>query len=176
VPIFPNFQLFIRVASVNAKGSILSDFQMINYTLFNTRLLSTIDKFQCFSDDQYQQISLQWSIDHNSRLSIKNYLLYYSDLTQSNNDLIRMFIIPGDSISINRYSSYDLLNYQFNTSLLNLNYNEYHVLRLHLTIIDQNAHQLPMTSSPIYCTFTRKSGKKAKIFVFLTRNTDRSIL
>jgi hypothetical protein len=166
LPIFPNFQLFIRVASVNAKGSILSDFQIINYTLFNTRSLSTIDKFQCFSDDQYQKISLQWSMDHDSRLSIKNYILYYSDLTQSNDDLIRMLIIPADSVSINRYSSYDLLNYQFNTSLFNLNNNKYPVLRLHLTIIDQNGHQLPITSSPIYCTFTRNSGKKTKIFVF----------
>jgi hypothetical protein len=148
-----NFQLFIRVASVNAKGLILSDFYIVHHSLSNTRFIPKIDRFQCSSDEQNQRISLQWSIDDKSRLYIEKYVLYYSDLTENNNDLIRMLTIP-----INRQS----YKYEFNLSSFQLNNNPSHILRLHLAIIDQDQNQLPMASSPIYCTFTRKSGKNDK--------------
>jgi len=149
-----NFQLFIRIGSVNIKGSILSDFYIINYNLLNSRLISTINEFQCFSDDQNQLISLQWSINSKSDFYIKKYILYYFDLTENNDDLIRILTIP-----INYQSSNNLLIYKLNISLLNLNYNQYHILRLHLAIIDQYQNQLSMTFSPIYCIFTRIFGK-----------------
>ncbi|CAF2809134.1 unnamed protein product [Rotaria sp. Silwood2] len=162
LPISTNFQLFIRVASVNAKGLILSDFHIINNSLSNNRFISTINKFQCFSNNQTQLLTLQWSIDYKSHLYVEKYLLYYSDLTQNNNDFIRLLIIPIDLLSISHQSTDNLLKYEFNISLLNLNYNQYHILRLHLSIIDQNQNQLFMTLSPIYCVFTRKSGKNNK--------------
>ncbi|CAF2969256.1 unnamed protein product [Rotaria sp. Silwood2] len=168
LPISTNFQLFIRVASVNAKGLILSDFHIINNSLSNNRFISTINKFQCFSNNQTQLLTLQWSIDYKSHLYVEKYLLYYSDLTQNNNDFIRLLIIPIDLLSISHQSTDNLLKYEFNISLLNLNYNQYHILRLHLSIIDQNQNQLFMTLSPIYCVFTRKSVSTDKDFIRLS--------
>ncbi|CAF2975444.1 unnamed protein product [Rotaria socialis] len=156
--ISPSFQLFTRVASVNAKGLILSDFHQINYNSSNNRVISTIDTFQCFSNEQNQQLNLQWSIDHRSHSYIDKYLLYYSDLTENNGDFIRMKIISIDLLTIKYYSTYNIVKYEFNTSVLNLNFNRYHVLRLHLSIIDENQNQLQMTLSPIYCILTRQSA------------------
>ncbi|CAF4883383.1 unnamed protein product [Rotaria sp. Silwood1] len=164
LPISSNFQLFIRVASVNTKGLILSDFHIINNSLSNNRFISTINKFQCFSNNENQLLTLQWSIDHKSHLYIEKYLLYYSDLAQNNDDFIQLLIIPIDLLSIDRQSTYNLLKYEFNMSLLNLNYNQYHILRLHLSIIDANQNQLLITLSPIYCILTRKLGKNNTIF------------
>jgi len=144
-----NFQLFIRVASVNAKGLILSDFYVINDNLSNIRFISKIDQFQCLVDEDNQIISFQWSIDNKSRLYIEKYILYYIDLTEENHDLIRMLTIPK--------------NHQLNISSFELNSNHpSHILQINLAIIDQNHNQLPMISSPIYCSFTKKSGKNDK--------------
>ncbi|CAF1353532.1 unnamed protein product [Adineta ricciae] len=163
-----NVQLFIRVASVNAKGSTLSDFHMINHSLLNSYLISsTIDNFQCISDEPNQSISLKWSIDHRSHGLIKNYIVYYSDLTQTNDDCLRTHLVPIDTIKLVRHLSKDLFEYKFNTSLLKLNYNKYHILRFDLAIIDQDENQLAMTSSSIYSTFPRKSGKQSTRVPFL---------
>ncbi|CAF0916965.1 unnamed protein product [Rotaria sp. Silwood1] len=142
--------LFIRIASVNAKGSILSDFHIINRSLTNHQLISTIDKFQCSSDDINQLFSIQWTIDYESRFYINKYILYYVDITEKNDDLIRRLMIPINFLSIHKQQSYDLYKYEFNSSLFNLNYNSYHILRLHLAIIDQNQNHLPMTQPAIY--------------------------
>ncbi len=157
-----NHLLFIRVASVNAKGSILSDFHIINRSLLNHYLISSIEKFQCLSDDKNQLFFIQWSIDYESRLYINKYILYYSDTTEKNDDLIRQILIPINSIAINRQQLYDLYRYEFNSSLFDLNYNQYHRLKLHLAIIDQNENHLSMSQPAIYCTITRKYGKKCK--------------
>ena len=163
-----NVQLFIRVASVNAKGSTLSDFHMINHSLLNSHLISsTIDNFQCFSSEPNQSITLKWSIDHRSHELIKNYIVYYSDLTQTNDNCLQTHLIPIDTIKIVRHLSKDLCEYKFNTSLLKLNYNKYHILRLDLAIIDQDENQLAMTSPSIYSTFPRKSGKQRTRVPFL---------
>ncbi|CAF1023620.1 unnamed protein product [Adineta steineri] len=154
-----NSQVFIRVATVNAKGLVLSDFQMINYTLSNSHLFPAINNFHCSFDNQNQLIYLEWLIYHNSYILIENHVLYYYDTTQNNDNLIRILKIPNNSLIIDRHSTYDLLKYKFNTSLFDLNSNEYYILRLHLAIIDQSQNQLPMTPSPIYCTFTKKSDK-----------------
>jgi hypothetical protein len=114
------------------------------------------------SDNQNQLVSLQWSIDQKSPLFLEKYLLYYSDLTQKNDDLIQILTIP-----INHQSSKYLFEYKFNISLFNLNYNHYHILRLYLAIIDQNKNQFPLISSTIYCIFTRKFGKNETVFFLL---------
>ncbi|CAF4227659.1 unnamed protein product [Rotaria sp. Silwood2] len=151
--------LFIRIASVNAKGSILSDFHIINRSLTHRHLISTIDKFQCSSDDINQLFSIQWTIDYESRFYINKYILYYLDITENNDDLVRQLIIPINFLSIHKQQSYDLYKYEFNSSSFNLNYNSHHVLRLHLAIIDQNQNHLSMTQPAIYCTLTRKYGR-----------------
>jgi hypothetical protein len=152
-----NFRLFIRVASVNVKGLSLSNFYMINDQFSHSGLIPSINQFRCFSDDQNQFISLQWSINNQSDFNIEKYLLYYSDLTENNNDLIRILTIP---------ISNNLLKYQLNTSLLKLNSNPYHLLRFHLVLIDQNHHQLPFMSLPIYSILSRKFGKNNRCFSF----------
>lgn len=170
-----NIQLFIRVASVNIKGSILSDLYIINYSLLNFNLIPIINKFQCFPDNENQLITLQWSINQQYHFHIKNYILYYSDITtndnnnNTNDDLIRILTIPNV-----HQSSNDTIKSELNISLFNLNSNSYHILRLHLALIDQNENQLPMTSSNIYCILTRNYGKNNQIFL-LIRNTDRLI-
>jgi hypothetical protein len=111
--------------------------------------------------------SIQWSIDYESRLYINKYLLYYFDITENNDDLIRKLIIPNHFVTMNKQQSYDLYKYEFNSSLFDLNYNQYHILRLHLAIIDQNHNQMSMTQPAIYCTLTRKYGKKCKFSLFL---------
>ncbi|CAF3242388.1 unnamed protein product [Rotaria socialis] len=148
--------LFVRVASINAKGSILSDFHIINRSLTNHHLISTIDKFQCSPNDINQLFSIQWTIDYESRFYINKYILYYMDVTENNDDLIRQLIIPISFLSIHKHESYDLYKYEFNSSLFNLNYNSYHILRLNLAVIDQNQNHLSMTQPAIYCTVTRK--------------------
>jgi hypothetical protein len=153
------------VASVNAKGSILSDFHIINRTLINHYLISTIDKFQCSSDVKNQLFTIQWFVDYESRFYINQYILYYFDMTENNDDLIRRLLIPTNLISINKQQSYDLYKYEFNSSLFDLNYNQQHILRLHLAIIDQNGNHMTMTQPAIYCTLAKKYGKKCK-FVF----------
>ncbi|MHC5733023.1 MAG: hypothetical protein ACYTXY_55130, partial [Nostoc sp.] len=90
-----------------------------------------LDKFQCFSDDKNQLFSLQWSIDYESRLYIKQYILYYLDITENNHDLIRRILIPINSITIHKQQSNYLYKYEFNSSLFDLNYNPYHILKLH---------------------------------------------
>ena len=141
---------------------------MINQSLSNSHLISsTIDNFQCISDESNQSISLKWSIDQRSHGLIKNYIVYYSDLTQTNDDCLRIHLIPIDTIKIVRHLSKDFFEYKFNTSLLKLNYNKYHILRFDLAIIDQDENQLAMTSSSIYSTFPRKSGKQSTGVPFL---------
>ncbi|CAF2073756.1 unnamed protein product [Rotaria magnacalcarata] len=148
--------LFVRVASINAKGSILSDFHIINRSLTNHHLISTIDKFQCSPNDINHLFSIQWTIDYESRFYINKYIIYYMDITENNDDLIRQLIIPINFLSIHKHESYDLYKYEFNSSLFNLNYNSYHILRLNLAVIDQNQNHLSMTQPAIYCTVTRK--------------------
>jgi hypothetical protein len=145
-----NSRLFIRVASVNAKGLSLSNFYMINNQFSPENLIPSINRFRCFSDDEHQLISLQWSIKNQSDFNIIKYLLYYSDLTENNNDLIRLLTVPIFN---------NFFKYQLNLSLLNLNFNPYHLLRFHLIPIDENYRQLPIISSPTYCIISRKSGK-----------------
>lgn len=166
MPISANFQLFVRVASVNAKGLILSDLHIINSSLLNYRLIPRIEKFKCFTNDQNQFLTIQWSISHQSNLQIEKYRLYYSDLTQKSDDFIRVLTFATHQISIDHQSTHDVLKYEFNVSLLNLNYNDYHTLRLYLSIMDQNQNQLFNISSPIYCTFTRKPGKNNRKLSF----------
>ncbi|CAF1057011.1 unnamed protein product [Adineta ricciae] len=148
--------LFIRVATVNAKGSILSDFHIINRTLINHHVMSTIDKFQCSSNEKNQLFSIQWSIDYESRLYIKKYLLYYLDVTETNDDLVRQLIIPLSSLTINKQHPYDLYKYEVNNSIFDLDYNQQHVLKLHLAFIDHNDNHMALTQSAIYCTLARK--------------------
>lgn len=143
-------KLFIRVASVNVKGLSLSNFYMINDHFSSLNIMPSIDQFQCLSDNENQLISLQWSINNQSDFNISKYLLYYIDLTEINHDLIRLLTIP---------ISNHFVKYQFNLSLLNLNFNPYHLLRFHLALIDQNYHQFPIISLPIYCILSRKFGK-----------------
>lgn len=164
-----NQLLFIRVASVNAKGSILSDFHIINRSLTNHHLISSIEKFQCSSNDKNSLFSIQWSIDYESRLYIQKYILYYTDLTEKNDDLIRQIIIPIDSITINKQQLYDLYRYEFNNSLFDLNSYSYHKLQLHLAIIDQYENQMSISQPAISCSFIRKSGKKCKYLFFVSR-------
>ena len=147
------------MASVNAKGLILSDFYIINYNLSDIRLISKIDKFQCLVNEQEQLISIQWTVDDKSRLYIEKYVLYYSDLTEKNNDLVRMLTIP-----INLQSNNDLIKYEFNISSFKLNSHPSHILHLNLAPIDQNQNQLLMISSATYCIFTREFGKNDKYF------------
>lgn len=151
--------LFVRVASVNGKGSILSDFHIINRTIADAHLISPIERFQCLFDDQNQKLLIQWSIDYGSRFYTDHYLLYYQDVTRKDDDLIRRITIPLDQLSTLHEQSQDLYRYQLNRTTLDLDYEQQHRLQLHLSIIDQHQNQLSMTSNPIYCTLTRKYGK-----------------
>lgn len=178
LPILPNFQLFTRIASANAKGLILGDFHKITYNPLKNQFISPIIEFQCFSNDLNQQLILQWSIDHTSHSYIEKYILYYSDSTQTNDDFIRIKTIPTDSLTINHHSTYNVLKYNLNTSSLNLNFNQYHILHLYLSIIDENENQLPITLPPKYCLFTRKSGKNNIDYIsfLFVRESDRLVL
>lgn len=164
-----NQLLFIRVASVNAKGSILSDFHIINRSLSNYHFISSIEKFQCLSDNENSLFSIQWSIDYESRSYINKYILYYIDLTEKNDDLIRQIIISKNSIIMNKQQLYDLYKYEFNNSLFDLNFHSYHKLKLHLAIIDQNENHMSISQPAIFCNLARKSGKKCKYLFFLSR-------
>ena len=152
------------MASVNAKGSILSDFHIINRTTttINQHILSSIENFQCLSDDFNQLFSIQWSIDYESRLHIQKYILYYIDTMETNNDLIRQLSIPLASLTMTKQQSHEVYKYDFNSSLFDLNYNTNHKLRLQLAIIDQNDNHMPITDSSIYCSLTKKSSKSKK--------------
>lgn len=149
------------MASVNAKGSILSDFHIINRTISGPYFVSSIENFQCTFDELEQELVLQWSIDVESRFAIHRYLLYYLDLTEKNDDLIRQLSIPLQQCSIRRQESSDIYRYRFNQTTLDLNSHSHHLLRLHLSIIDHHQNQLSMTSTGIYCRLTRKYGKKS---------------
>ena len=155
--------LFVRVASVNSKGSILSDFHIINRSSYHSHLISTIDQFQCSFDDQKQQLLIRWSTDYEFRLSYYRYLLYYLDVTEADGDLIRRLTIHTDHLSIQQKDSYDFFRYELNSTELDLNYRPYHILRLYLSIIDQYENQLVTSEPAIYCTLTRKYGKSMEI-------------
>ena len=155
-----NQPIFVRVASVNAKGSILSDFHIINRSLLHHHLISLINNFHCSYDNRKQHLTIQWSIDYESRFYVHKYLLYYFDTIETNDDLIRQWTIPMQALSIQKQQTHDLYNYELNSSLLDLNYNSYHILRLHLAAIDQNENQMGMTQPAIYCTITSRSGRR----------------
>lgn len=90
------------------------------------------------------------------------------DITENNDDLVRQLIIPINLLSIHKQESYDLYKYEFNSSLLDLNYNSYHILKLNLAVIDHNQNHLSMTQPAIYCTLTRKYGRICKFFFLFT--------
>ena len=147
---------------------MLSDFHIINRSLINYHLTAIIDEFQCLSDNINQLFSVQWTIDYQSRSYINEYILYYLDTTENNDELIRRLVIPSNFVSINKQRSYDLYKYEFNNSLFDLNYNPNHILKLHLAIVDHNENHLPMTQPAIYCTLTKEYGRKCKFSFFLS--------
>jgi hypothetical protein len=155
--------LFIRIAAVNVKGSILSDFHIINRSLVSHQHTSPIDQFQCRFDDNKQQLTIEWSTDYESRFYIHEYVLYYSDRTENTDEFIRQLIIPIHQLTVRQQQSYDFYRYEINRTQLDLNYHRYHILRLHLSVIDHNHNQLSMTQPGIYCSLTRKYGKKMLI-------------
>jgi hypothetical protein len=69
-------------------------------------------------------------------------------------------------LTINKQQFNDIYKYEFNSSLFDLNYNQYHILKLHLALIDQNENHILLSQPAIYCTLTRKSGKKCKFVCF----------
>lgn len=156
VPTFDSFPLFIRVACVNGKGSVLSDFHIITDYLPSEPFIPTVEHFRCLSAETHhqQRLSLQWSVSEQSRAHIAQYLLYYTDLTESTAPLVRLLPIPIDSLSVHRY--------HLNTSSLVLNWNRYHLLRFHLAILDRNGNQQSISRQPIHCTFTRRDGKRER--------------
>ena len=154
-----NHLLFIRVASVNAKGSILSDFHIINRSLLNVHVISSIEKFQCQSDELTNRFSIQWSIDYESRLYIHKYILYYLDTTEQTDDLLGQIFIPNNAVTITKEQSNDFYQYAFNSSLFDLKYNRHHRLQMHLAIFDQNENQMSLSQPAIYCGLRRQSGK-----------------
>lgn len=160
-----NHLLFIRVASVNAKGSILSDFHIINRSLLNVHVISSIEKFQCHSDDTNHLFSIQWSIDYESRLYISKYILYYLDTTDKSDDLIRQILISNNAVTITKQQSNDFYQYEMNSSRFDLNYNRYHRLKLHLAVFDQNENQMSLSQPAISCSLRRKSGKTSIDFL-----------
>lgn len=97
------------------------------------------------------------------------------DVTDNSDDLMRRLIIPISYVSINKYQSSDFYKYEFNSSLFDLNYNPYHVLKLHLAIIDKNQNHLSMTQPAIYCTLTRKQGRMYSFIVFLFFSVNLSL-
>lgn len=157
--------LFIRVASVNAKGSILSDYHKINRSLLNVHVISSIEKFQCHSDDGNQLVSIQWSIDYESRLYISKYILYYLDTTEKSDDLLRQIPISNNAVSITKEQSNDFYQYELNSSRFDLNYNRYHRLKLHLAAFDQNGNQMALSQPGMSCSLRRKSGKTSIDFL-----------
>jgi hypothetical protein len=157
--LFP-LPVFIRVASVNTKGSILSDFHVINDYLSPEYYTFTIDQFHCLSDDLHRQLSFHWLISHSYRFDFFRYYLYYVDTIDGHNELVRSILIDNDDLVIDRQHSFDRINYQLNTSsMLNMNTNRVLILRFHLAAMDNNEHQLAMTSQPIYGLLTQRYGK-----------------
>lgn len=170
--------VFIRVASVNVKGSTLSDFHIINRTLIEKHFISSIEQFQCSFDEMRQEISLQWSIESESRFYINRFALYYLDQEEKNDELVRQMFISLHQCSVRQQRSSDFYRFHFNRTSLDLNFHSHHLLRLHLAIIDHHQNQLSMTSAGIYCRLTRHYGKKKKRKSFFCQSSmliDRSI-
>ena len=90
-------------------------------------------------------------------------------MTEKNNELVRQWTIPVDQLSIRQQQSSDMYRYELNSTQLDLNFHSHHILRLHLTIIDQNDNQLAMTQPAIHCTLTRKSGRTMQISLLIDR-------
>jgi hypothetical protein len=152
------------VATVNAKGSILSDFSRIHRNRSHDGSLVTIDQFHCLADDTNQLVLLHWSMNPSSHSHVNQFLLYYLDVADGDADLMRILAIPTSSVSIDQQSSFDRYTYPLNSSSLQSNSNRGSLFRLHLAAIDHNRNQLPMTVLPIYCTLTKSYGKTKKDF------------
>ena len=157
---FSETSLFVRVATVNAKGSILSDFSRIHRNRSDGGSLVTMDQFHCLADDIHRLVLLRWSMDPSSHSHVNQFLLYYLDMANGEVDLMRILTIPTSSVSIDQHSSLDWFTYPLNSSSLQSNSNRDSLFRLHLAAIDPNGNQLPMTALPIYCTLTKSYGKK----------------
>ena len=104
---FSDASLFVRVATVNAKGSILSDFSRIHRNRSHDGSLVTLDQFHCLADDTHQLVLLRWSMNPSSHSHVHHFLLSYLDVADGDADLMRIVAIPTSSVSIDQQSSFD---------------------------------------------------------------------
>ncbi|CAF1388047.1 unnamed protein product, partial [Didymodactylos carnosus] len=148
--------LVLRVAGVNAKGSTLSGFHIVNFTSFYSSLSSSVENFQCshvtpssaFESTSLSttKLLLKWTIP--SSLIVEHYILYYFDLSeQTINHLAQTFIISSSNVIKNQNS----IQYMLDSSLLNLKPKPRHTLSLNMAIMDNEKYQSPMSEPTIYC-------------------------
>ncbi|CAF0867261.1 unnamed protein product [Didymodactylos carnosus] len=152
--------LVLCIASVNAKGSILSGFHIVNLTSFYTEMSSTIENFHCpyatpSLSSSTTEVLLKWKIP--SSLIIERYILYYFDFSeQSINRIAQTFIIPSSNVINNQNN----IQYVLNTSLLNLNTKTHYILSLNMAIMDDRKYQSPMSEPTIYCLTATNEWKE----------------
>lgn len=146
--------LFIRVASVNNKGSTLSDFSFIHRNLSINSMSQPIEQFQCHFDEKSLSLRLKWSMLIKSMVYVDQFVLYYTDM----NDIVRSFSLPMDLIDRIQHKYWIDFVSPLNTSMLMLKSHRYHILRLYLTVMDRQRNQHFIKSSTIYCMLPKRYG------------------
>lgn len=156
--------LFIRVASVNSKGSTLSDFHQIHRhrTAENhERFFSHIEQFRCLTDDQDEIVTLQWTLTSplETHLHLNGFVLYYLEIIETNNEIFQLLTLPMNSIVSLRQESIDLFQYVLNRTSLNLQSHHQALVRFHLAVRDQDDNQHSLTTDGIFCLLPRRFGE-----------------